>query len=226
MTLLPTPRATEMEERPESFAARQTRMAEAGRTRGDSGMPLNVAISLLPTPAVNDMGRAYTPEEWDAWCATQQAKHGNGNGHGKSLEIEAQRLLPTPVATDAFASGNRPTDKASHPGTSLTDATVRGQGYMGRPHDTNEWGDYAPAIARWERVMGRPAPAPTEPGPSGNHRLSPLLTEWMMGLPAGWITDVPEITRNEALKLCGNGVVPQQAAAAIRFLLNTQAVAA
>jgi hypothetical protein len=35
----------------------------------------------------------------------------------------------------------------------------------------------------------------------------------MMGLPAGWVTDVPGITRNEALKALGNGVVPQQAAA-------------
>ena len=40
-----------------------------------------------------------------------------------------------------------------------------------------------------------------------------------MGLPAGWITDVPGVTRNEALKLCGNGVVWQQCAAALRYLL-------
>lgn len=41
-----------------------------------------------------------------------------------------------------------------------------------------------------------------------------------MGLPSGWITDVPGITRNEALKACGNGVVPQQAHAAITFALH------
>jgi DNA (cytosine-5)-methyltransferase 1 len=41
----------------------------------------------------------------------------------------------------------------------------------------------------------------------------------MMGVPDGWITDVPGITRNEALKACGNGVVPQQAEAAIRTAL-------
>ena len=28
-----------------------------------------------------------------------------------------------------------------------------------------------------------------------------------MGLPDGWVTDVPGITRNEALKALGNGVV-------------------
>ena len=50
--------------------------------------------SLLPTPAVNDMGGAYTPEQRDEWTDKMRARHGNGNGHGKSLSIEAQRLSP------------------------------------------------------------------------------------------------------------------------------------
>ena len=43
----------------------------------------------------------------------------------------------------------------------------------------------------------------------------------MMGWPAGWVTD-PAIglTRTEQLKAAGNGVVPQQAAAAIREMLT------
>ena len=84
-----------------------------------------------------------------------------------------------------------------------------------------QWGDYAAAIRRWEHVLGRPAPDPTEPtGKNGAHRLSPRFVEWMMGLSDGWITDVPGITRNEALKACGNGVVPQQAAFAISHLIE------
>ncbi|MBP8882719.1 MAG: hypothetical protein KBG77_16650, partial [Dermatophilaceae bacterium] len=99
----------------------------------------------------------------------------------------------------------------------------------------------APAIARWEAVLGRPAPAPTEvstksrercpvhgdpqegrPGDAREsvgescackRRLSPEFVSWMMGLPAGWVTDLG-LTRNEELKILGNGVVPQQAAAA------------
>jgi hypothetical protein len=70
--------------------------------------------------------------------------------------------------------------------------------------------------------MNRPTPAPTLPdGKEGAHRLSPWFTEWMMGLPEGWICD-PEIglTRNEQLKACGNGVVPQQAELALRILLE------
>jgi DNA (cytosine-5)-methyltransferase 1 len=41
----------------------------------------------------------------------------------------------------------------------------------------------------------------------------------MMGVPEGWITDVG-LTRNEELKACGNGVVPQQAELALRMLLE------
>jgi hypothetical protein len=50
------------------------------------------AYSLLPTPAVNDMGRGKTVEDWDAWTDKMQAEHDNGNGHRKSLEIEAARI--------------------------------------------------------------------------------------------------------------------------------------
>ena len=70
------------------------------KIRGAGGPMLRDLPTLLPTPAVNDMGRGKTPEDWDAWTAKMQAAHGNGNGHGKSLEIEAQRLLPTPRSTD------------------------------------------------------------------------------------------------------------------------------
>lgn len=40
-----------------------------------------------------------------------------------------------------------------------------------------------------------------------------------MGLPAGWVTDAPGLSRADMLKILGNGVVPQQAAAALRALL-------
>lgn len=56
-------------------------------------------------------------------------------------------------------------------------------------------------------------------GQRGGQKLSPLFVEWMMGLPAGHVTAVPGLTQNEQLKILGNGVVPQQAEAAIRYLL-------
>ncbi|GHH43994.1 hypothetical protein GCM10017774_42680 [Lentzea cavernae] len=39
-----------------------------------------------------------------------------------------------------------------------------------------------------------------------------------MGLDAGWVTDVPGLSRTEQLRLLGNGVVPQQGTAALRHL--------
>ena len=82
-----------------------------------------------------------------------------------------------------------------------------------------DWGAYEPAVRRWEHVTGRVAPAPIEPGAKGGQRLSPRFVEWMMGLEPGWVTDVPGNTRNDQLRMLGNGVVPQQAEAALRTLL-------
>ncbi|MCX5522638.1 DNA cytosine methyltransferase [Streptomyces bobili] len=77
-----------------------------------------------------------------------------------------------------------------------------------------DWGDYGPAIRRWEAVLGRPAPWPTD----ALGRLSPVFTEWLMGLPDGWVTCTPGLTRSAMLRALGNGVVWLQAAAAIRHL--------
>ena len=82
------------------------------------------------------------------------------------------------------------------------------------------WGKFEAAIRRWEKVIDRKAPDPTKPdGKEGTHRLSSKFTEWMMGLPEGWITDIG-LDRKEELRACGNGVVPQQAALALRLLLE------
>jgi hypothetical protein len=40
----------------------------------------------------------------------------------------------------------------------------------------------------------------------------------MQGLPEGWVTDVPGLSRNQQLHALGNGVVPQQCALALRLL--------
>jgi site-specific DNA-cytosine methylase len=50
-------------------------------------------------------------------------------------------------------------------------------------------------------------------------RLSPRFVEWLMGLPDGWVTAVPGLSRNAQLTALGNGVVPQQTEAAYRMLL-------
>lgn len=212
--LLPTPRATD-----------GTKGGPNQRgSKGDLMLP-SAVMTLLPTPSVNDMGAAYTPDEWDAWTAKMKASHGNGNGHGKSLNIEALRLLRTPCADEAGGGPLHPdTAKERNQTLRLTGQVLAATGYMAAPDGTESdtWGDYEPAINRWEQVFGRTAPAPTVPaGRGGKHQLSAAFVEWMMGLPDGWVTD-PNIgiSRNNQLKALGNGVVPQQAAWAIQHLLT------
>lgn len=273
--LLPTPAA--------NLATSGPDYARAGRD-GSGGNDLITAISLLPTPTVNDMGASYTPDEWDAWTAKMKAAHGNGNGHGKSLSIEAQRLLPTPTASlsgntpeehlrkkpgrervtdlsilvenDLLATGGKllPTPRASdgekggpNQRGSKGDLTVSsavhllptpkaGDADFGLPRTSGhppersthlatrlhytDFGQYAPAIERWEAVTGRKAPAPTAVNAKGKHQLSARFVEWMMGLTAGWVTDFDiGLSRSQQLKALGNGVVPQQAAFAVSGLL-------
>ena len=74
------------------------------------------------------------------------------------------------------------------------------------------FGRYAPAIDRWEHILGRPAPEPTD-----NGRLNPPFVEWMMGYPQGWVTDTLT-NRRHSLHALGNAVVPQCAAAAFQQL--------
>ena len=83
---------------------------------------------------------------------------------------------------------------------------------------TVDWGKYAPAIRRWESVLDRPAPAPTVER-KDKRRLNPQFVEWMMGLPDGWVTG-HGLSAAQELKMLGNGVVPQQAYAAITQLMQ------
>lgn len=77
-----------------------------------------------------------------------------------------------------------------------------------------DWGVYAPAIERWERLF-RPAPAPVD----GRGRLSPRFVEWMMGCPDGWV-DVPGVSRNAQLRILGNSVVVPVAEAVGHWLAS------
>ncbi|MFI6093510.1 DNA cytosine methyltransferase [Streptomyces sp. NPDC051218] len=85
----------------------------------------------------------------------------------------------------------------------------------GRHSPASWWGEYLPAIRRWEQVTERAAPTATVPGA---RRLSAEFVEWMMGLPEGWVTAAGP-SRAAQLRLLGNSVVPRQAAYALGTLL-------
>ena len=176
----------------------QAGAAQAGRHGHALAGAVGPDLTLLPTPRATD--------------GTKGGPNQRGSSGDLMLPSAVTQLLPTPSVADT--TGGRKRRSGSRNGELLLNGIAHHQ----------QWGKYAGAIARWEAIHG-PAPAPTMTSPrSGNQQLSPAFTEWMMGLPAGWITDVPGITRNEALKACCNGVVPAQAAAALRFMLTRQEV--
>lgn len=147
----------------------------------------------------------------------QAAERGGGELAADSCRGE---LAEQPVSN---RRGGDPADAAFGRGAAAdTDSRRRGPDQpnvrAGEPHA--DWGRFAPAIARWEAATGRRAPWATD----DRGRLNPPFVEWMMGLEAGHVTAVPGLTRTQQLKALGNGVVPQQAAAAIRLLAERAGV--
>lgn len=190
---------------------------DAANTAGPSqldrnSLPLNTVVTLLPTRAT----RGGSNTETVKLLPTPDANLGNG-GRQRSAEALARgdhqtnlsdlpRLLPTPSVADSTGGHERRGGK-------------RGDELLLKGIASHQaWGPYRAAVERWEAVHG-PAPAPTKPGRNGRPKLNPEFASWMMGVPAGWITDVPGVSDNESLKMAGNGVVPQQAVAALRTCL-------
>jgi site-specific DNA-cytosine methylase len=217
MRLLPTPAARLGDSRgtPNTETA-ERRMGEEGRRN------LEDALALLPTPRVAakrtsrgaiansrsapsleqavELAQGILPRELDSLDDAPPSWQTGG----------ASALLPTPTVADSRGTRNATAGRSDgaefNSGTTLSDVAY-----------ADRWGEYAPAIARWETILGRPAPDPTEPGRNGQPRLAARFAEWMHGLPDGYVTG--PVDRNAALRLVGNGIVPLQGAAAVRQLV-------
>ena len=152
-----------------------------------------------------DLRRTTGPSEAArGWPLSHPARSGLGNA-----QHVAGTLLPTPQATNASHS-------SAGYGPNLHEIATSA--------DLTEFGPYAEAIARWEKVTGRAAPPPSTPSrrTGGKPQLSTRFVEWLMGLPDGHVTGTDlALPREQQLRLLGNGVVPQQAALAVRTLTET-----
>lgn len=290
---------------------------------------------FMPTPRARDVKGHNQRRNQD--CLEGAAAFG--------MKVDDRAIMPTPCAFDPYAENltstqwrpgqRRALDLPAAMRMTMTGRCPDGTQLAGfeSPRRVVDWGRFEPAVRRWEAILGRPAPCPTEatgalkrwlgrkaepqwldpcwlrdhaPRPDGSFHLdqperdrvvarwraasdgldllagfwrsvrtadpdacvpstllpakcvtdywddmrhaqwrrdpdakgayrpltlahlSPKLSEWMMGLPDGWVTD-PAIWRgvngnhrNMELKLCGNGVVPQQAAAAISWALEAR----
>lgn len=160
------------------------------------GQPAGPGLSaLMPTPTASDH---------------KAGRHQDGTGHSLT---QAVQLLPTPSASDAVFGLPRTSGRTPEKSTKLATRL-----------EYTDFGNYAPAIARWEKVTGRAAPPPTNPPrrEGGKPQLSARFVEWMMGLPDGHVTGPDlDLSREKQLRMLGNGVVPQQAALAVHTLIHT-----
>lgn len=195
--LLPTPVARDGDDRGNGDADYWRKRRDAGRS---NGLPLDAVATLLPSPRASDAGRYGTEQQ-----RALRTKTG-GTLQDAVGTLPAVPLLPTPTAS---SYGNNQGGAAGRVGPVRHSIETIAS-------DPNLWGRYAEAVALWEQITGVPAPLPTEPNSKGGRRMSPLLPEWMMGLPPGTLTD--HLSRNAAIKGAGNGVVPLQAAAAQKLL--------
>ena len=178
---------------------------------GYGGLNMGVTMALDPSAQIawtsdiepGPCKLATTPQATDATATT--------TGYGANPHEVARELPPTPSASDSIMG---PPQTSGHQSAKATKLATH--------IEYTDFGKYAPTIARWEQILGRMAPAPTIPSrrEGGRARLSTRFVEWMMGLPDGYITNL-NLPRAHQLLLLGNGVVPQQAALAVRTLIHT-----
>lgn len=195
-------RRTESDERTEQSGLGTSRRSDADRLGVGAS-----EVALLPTPVAHADGKS--PEAHMRMKANMP-----GGARAKATDLRVVlAMLPTPTARLGTPRGAQ-ADRYKNPERSndLDDDAAAWAEREAR------WGDYAPAIKRWESVIGREAPAPLD-----GKRLSPDFVEWMMGYEAGWTEG---LSRTARLKCLGNAVVTRQAAYALDLLTTRSLEAA
>jgi DNA (cytosine-5)-methyltransferase 1 len=175
--------------------------------------------TCIAHPAASDPERSGR-YRWPRNLAEAQGRHEPADGGDAAAGTPGElSLLPSPTVADSRGTRNwtakRTPGKKFNSGKTLTDFAwlLSDEAWM-----SVDGVNYGPAIRRWEATLGRPAPAPTDAGRTGNRRITPAFTEWLMGLDEGWVTDV-DIPRAKQQIALGNGVIPRQAVEGYRRLL-------
>lgn len=197
-----------------------TRETPGGRSWADVSGRDRTPQTLIPTPTASDWKGGYHQEGKGMSLSRQP-------GSSAHLRKKPGRTQVTDLGIIA-REGLFMTGGILLPTLQATNATYSSAGYGANLHETvgtlrDSFGPYAPAVARWETITGRTAPAPTEPPlrEGGKPRLSVRFVEWLMGLPDGHVAGVG-LSREKTLRALGNGVVPLQAAEGILRCLQQE----
>ena len=182
--------------------ARDHKGAPSAAWSRQSSLPREVA--LLPTPTA-----AMSTGAW---------QEGRDGGPNLQTAINDMPLLPTPTA--GCGTGGNLTRGGDRNGERLLPGVAQ---HLEAEPQQPPFGPYQRAVDRWEDILGRPAPPPTVPGEKGKPRLSPVLVEWLMGFPEGWVTGADlGIARTQQLKMLGNSVVQHQALLALHLITERE----
>lgn len=169
---------------------------------------------LLATPTAHDNKGACLLEKHHA-----RLKQRNRTQMG-NLQEDITHLMPTPNTLDylGYREGEK-REKALRRGVEGGSLRASTGNLREEVHFNADL--YLPAVHRWEKILGRKSPRWTIIGDNGKPKLNPMFSEWLMGLPEGWVSS-PEIglSYGRQLMILGNGVVPQQAEAALTSMLE------
>ncbi len=192
--LMPTPRTSD---------------ARGPARHGAGGADPRTAVWLLPTPKATDGTKGCPAQRGSKGDLTlpsaavrldpDAAGHSQAGGPAGGGSAGGGRLLPTPRVAATRTARHAAISPASRSRPSLEQAAEIAEGTLPRelgswdeapaawqpPAQPRIWGPYAQAVARWEHLLGRPAPTPTQPGKHGKPVLAPAFVEWLMGLSIG-----------------------------------------
>jgi hypothetical protein len=136
----------------------ETQKEKHGTKHGCSCLVLAAKLAGWATPDANAMNLGEGLETWDARQVKNKAKHGNGNGAGMPLAVQAQTITGwvSPTAQDG--------DRGSLPP---------------RPQDTG--------TPLSQQVSGlTPASSSAETANTAAFQLNPHFSLWLMGFPTSW----------------------------------------
>ena len=191
--LLPTPQASDgdggrLDRDPETLATGK-------RPSGSkASVPLATAIDrdvLLPTPT------AETNRKSERAMTSSGSGAGNGKRSGGGMSSPPGLEQVAELAVGIEPRDFPPYEDLPPETRAIVDAIAADRAEIA-------WGDYEPAIRRWEATLLRAAPQPTDE----KGRLDPRFVEWMLGFPYGWV-DLAGVKRTAQLRMLGNSVQVQ-----------------
>jgi DNA (cytosine-5)-methyltransferase 1 len=156
----------------------------------------------------SEASAAHQRKRWFCIAYSSSVGRGEGSRHLSSHGWEAVRS----IGDIEPSRSDKPTAHTTVVGLEGVRPECGLEEESGEPRRLSRFGAYEPSIRRWERAIKRLAPEPVD-----GKGVASEFVEWMMGLPEGWVTDVID-SRTAQLKMLGNGVVPQQAALALKTL--------